>query len=148
MLQYPFDMQTCRHAVIEQIFSWAAPHPWLNHDTKAASLTSGGGERIVHLHGYGLPHGMALPAQNVCMNTDVFLSMMIFVFFLLARHSPSKPGLCSCFVRQFSPSRSKQVSFGLLAYRKRTQNVCICSAKLYIFLYKSKILSLFFKYFR
>ena len=82
---------------------------------------------------------MALPAQNVCMNTDV-LSMMTFVFFLLARHSPSKPGLCSCFVRQFSPSRSKQVSFGLLAYRKRTQNVCICSAKLYIFLYKAKYL--------
>ena len=65
---------------------------------------------------------------------------MTFVFFLLARHSPSKPGLCSCFVRQFSPSRSKQVSFGLLAYRKRTQNVCICSAKLYIFLYKAKYL--------
>ena len=65
---------------------------------------------------------------------------MIFVFFLLARHSPSKPGLCSCFVRQFSPSRSEQVSFGLLAYRKRTQNVCICSAKLYIFLYKAKYL--------
>ena len=158
---------TCRHAVIEQIFSWAAPHPWLNHDTKAVSLTSWGSASFTFM---AMVSRMALPAQNVCMNTDVFIDddsrlhsacqlstlnvllslerKLTFVFFLLARHSPSKPGLCSCFVRQFSPSRSEQVSFGLLAYRKRTQNVCICSAKLYIFLYKAKILSLFFKYFR
>ena len=29
-----------------------------------------------------------------------------FVFFLLARHSPSKLGLCSCFVRQLFSGRS------------------------------------------
>ena len=145
MLQYPFDMQTCRHAVIEWIFSWAAPHPWLNHDTKAVSLTSWGSASFTFMAMVSR-HGIACPKR--LYEHRRFLSMMTFVFFLLARHSPSKPGLCSCFVRQFSPSRSEQVSFGLLAYRKRTQNVCICSAKLYIFLYKAKILSLFFKYFR
>ena len=55
---------------LELIFSWAAPHPWLNHDTKAVSLTSWGSASFTFM---ALVSRMALPAQNVCMNTDVFI---------------------------------------------------------------------------